>query len=37
LITEIDAVIDRWHDVEPGPGARQILLYLAAVPNVEKR
>lgn len=37
LIAEIDAVIDRWHDVEPGPGARQILLYLAAVPNVEKR
>jgi predicted ArsR family transcriptional regulator len=37
LIAEIDAVIDRWHDVEPAPGARQILLYLAAVPNVEKR
>jgi predicted ArsR family transcriptional regulator len=37
LTAEIDAVIDRWRDVEPGPGARQVLLYLATVPNLEKR
>jgi predicted ArsR family transcriptional regulator len=37
LTAEIDAVIDRWRDVEPGPGARQVLLYLAAVPNLEER
>jgi DNA-binding transcriptional ArsR family regulator len=37
LTAEIDAVIDRWRDVEPGPGARQVLLYLATVPNLEER
>jgi predicted ArsR family transcriptional regulator len=37
LTAEIDAVIERWHTVEPGPGARQVLLYLATVPNLEER
>jgi predicted ArsR family transcriptional regulator len=37
LTAEIGEVIERWRDVEPGPGARQILLYLATVPNLEKR
>jgi len=36
LMAELDAVVNRWRDVEPGPGARQVLLYLAAVPNMEK-
>jgi len=37
LTAEIDAVIDRWRDAEPGPGARQVLLYLATVPNLAER
>jgi DNA-binding transcriptional ArsR family regulator len=37
LTAEIDAVINRWREVEPGPGARQVLLYLAGVPNLEER
>jgi DNA-binding transcriptional ArsR family regulator len=37
LTAEIDAVIDRWRSVEPGPDARQVLLYLATVPNLEER
>jgi predicted ArsR family transcriptional regulator len=37
LVAELDAVVNRWRDAEPGPGARQVLLYLAAVPNLEER
>lgn len=37
LTAEIDAVIDRWRHVDPGPGARQVLLYVATVPNLESR
>jgi len=37
LLAELDAVVHRWRDAEPGPGARQVLLYLAAVPNLEER
>jgi predicted ArsR family transcriptional regulator len=37
LSAEIDAVIDRYRTVEPGPGARQVLLYLATMPNLEER
>jgi predicted ArsR family transcriptional regulator len=37
LTAEIDAVINRWRDAEPGPGARQVLVYLATVPNLEER
>jgi DNA-binding transcriptional regulator GbsR (MarR family) len=37
LTAEIDAVIDRYRSAEPGPDARQVLLYLAAVPNLEAR
>jgi predicted ArsR family transcriptional regulator len=37
VTAEIDAVVDRWRAVAPGPGARQVLLYLAAMPNLEER
>jgi predicted ArsR family transcriptional regulator len=37
LTAEIDAVVDRWRAVEPGPDARQVLLYVATVPNLEER
>jgi predicted ArsR family transcriptional regulator len=37
MTAEIAAVIDRWRAVDPGPGARQVLLYLATLPNLEER
>jgi DNA-binding transcriptional ArsR family regulator len=37
MSAEIDALIDRWRAVDPGPGARQVLVYLATMPNLEER
>jgi hypothetical protein len=35
LVDELDAVVERYRRLPPGDGARQVLLYLAAVPNLE--
>lgn len=35
MTAEIDAVIERYRDATPGPGARQVLVYLATMPNLE--
>jgi len=35
LTDELDAVVQRYRQLPPGDGARQVLVYLAAVPNLE--
>lgn len=35
LMDELDAVVERYRHLPAGDGARQVLLYLAAVPNLE--
>jgi hypothetical protein len=36
LLGELDAVINRYRtEVEPAPGARQVQLYLGAIPTLE--
>ena len=37
LMAELDAVVERYRQVRPADGARQVLIYLAAVPNLEAR
>ncbi|AGL19463.1 ArsR family transcriptional regulator [Actinoplanes sp. N902-109] len=35
MTAELDAVIERYRQAGPGPGARQVLCYLVAVPRVD--
>jgi DNA-binding transcriptional ArsR family regulator len=35
LLRELEAVVERYRDSSDGPDARQMLIYLAAVPNLE--
>jgi predicted ArsR family transcriptional regulator len=37
MTAEIQAVVERYRDAKPGPGARQVLLYVATTPNLETR